>query len=180
MMFARPTLSWLRKFRRDEDGNSTIEFVLVVPFIMTIFLCSFEMGLMMIRNVMLERGVDLAVRSVRLGTTNQVNADQLRDMVCNGAGIIPDCQSAVKIEMVRIDTAAWVDIPRDADCVDRNDPAAPARSFTTGGMNELMVLRVCALFDPIFPTTGLGFRMPKESNGAYAIVTTSAFVMEPG
>lgn len=179
-MIRNPLKRFFRRFRKNEDGNSTIEFVILFPFIMTIFLSSFEMGLMMIRHVMLERGLDLAVRAVRIGTTDQVESDQLRDMICSGAGIINDCRSNLRVEMVRIDPLDWQDLPRRADCIDRNDPAAPAREFSTGGMNDLMVLRVCALFDPFFPMTGLGFRMPKESGDAYALVSTSAFVMEPG
>ena len=68
---------------------------------------------------------------------------------------------------------------RQADCVDRDDPAQPARGIATGDSNDLMLLRVCTLFDPWFPHMGLGKQIPHMNGGAYAHVSISAFVMEP-
>ncbi len=176
----RRALSRVIRMRRDEEGNSTIEFVILFPLLMLMFFSAAESGVMMIRYVMLERGLDLSVRAIRLGTSNVVEADDVKTMVCNGAGIIPDCLNAVRVEMVQVQLTNWTDLPRTADCVDRNDPARPLRSFSTGGTNDLMVLRVCALFDPMFPLAGLGFQVAKEDGYRYALVSTSAFVMEPG
>lgn len=176
----RRALSKVVRLRRDEEGNSTIEFVILFPLIMLMFFSAFESGMMMIRYVMLERGLDMSVRAIRLGTSVTVEADDVKQMVCNGAGIIPDCMNSIRVEMVQVDLTNWTDLPRTADCVDRNDPAKPLRAFGTGETNDLMVLRVCALFDPMFPLAGLGFQMAKEDGYRYALVSTSAFVMEPG
>lgn len=173
-------LSKIVRIRKSEDGSSTIEFVILFPLIMLMFFNAVESGMMMIRYVMLERGLDMTVRSIRLGTSIEVDADDVKLMVCNGSGIIPDCLNTVKVEMVRVDPRNWTALPVEADCVDRNDPAAPLRAFTAGGTNDLMVLRVCALFDPLFPLAGLGFQMAKQDDQSYALVSTSAFVMEPG
>ena len=64
-------------------------------------------------------------------------------------------------------------------CVDRAELGPPVLNFNSGLNIELMVLRACALFDPMIPTSGLGKQIPKESGGAYALVATSAYVMEP-
>ena len=42
-----------------------------------------------------------------------------------------------------------------------------------------MLLRACSLFDPYFPTSGLGARLPRESGNAYALVSSTTFVIEP-
>ena len=42
-----------------------------------------------------------------------------------------------------------------------------------------MIVRACAVFEPLFPTTGLGLRMPRVNSSDYAIVSMSAFVNEP-
>lgn len=173
-------MSRIFRVREDESGNSTIEFVILFPLIMLMFFNAFESGMMMIRYVMLERGLDVTVRAIRLGTSIEVDAADVRQMVCNGAGIIPDCYDSVKVEMIKVDPRSWSAPDRNADCIDRNNPAAPLRNFATGGTNDLMVLRVCALFDPLFPLAGLGFQMQKDGSGQYALVSTSVFVMEPG
>lgn len=182
--FAR-CLGPLAKVRKNEDGSATVEFAILFPAFMMVFLASFESGLLMTRYVMLERGLDLAVRAVRLGTNvpGPVDADALKTMICNGAGIIPDCMTNVKVEMRPVDPFQGLSnstsIPRRADCVDRDDPTLPNRTFATGTSNQMMILRVCAIFDPFFPTGTLGTRIATLAGPTYALVSTSAFVMEP-
>ena len=93
----------LRLFRRSEEGSATVEFVLVFPMFMVLFTSAFEAGLMMTRHVMLERGLDMAVREVRLNTGAAPSPDQFKEMICEGAGIIPDCMNNLKLEMRPID-----------------------------------------------------------------------------
>ncbi|EAR50681.1 hypothetical protein OG2516_06277 [Oceanicola granulosus HTCC2516] len=175
----RQARSALRRLWRDEDGNPTVEFVLVFPLFLTLMISAFESGILMTRHMMLERGLDISVRAIRLGTTEPVTAPRLRDWVCGNAAIIPDCQNQLKVEMIRMDPQDWSTPPAGADCVDRNDPAAPNRTFQTGGNHQLMVLRVCALFDPVFPNFGLGKQITEGDKTFYALVSTSVFVMEP-
>jgi hypothetical protein len=169
----------MRRFRRSEDGTATIEFVLVFPAFMILFVSAFEAGIMMTRQVMLERGLDMAVRSIRLGTAHDFTFNEVKTMICNGAGIIPNCMTNLKLEMQVVSPIAWVDIPRVADCVDVDEPFLAARQFENGAENQIMVLRACSLFRPIFPGTGLGFQLPRKSGDNYALVSSSAFVMEP-
>jgi hypothetical protein len=164
---------------RSEEGSATAEFVIVLPTLMLLFLSTFELGLLMTRQVMLDRAVDLAIRDVRLGAFEEVTHDALKDLVCERAMAIPNCERDLRLEMRPLDPRNWQGIPAAVDCVDRADDSAPVRTFTPGQSNQLLVLRACALFDPWFPSTGLGFDIPKVSGGAYALVTASAFVIEP-
>jgi hypothetical protein len=170
---------FLRRFAKAEDGNGTVEFVIMLPFFFGLFMSTYELGMAMTRQVMLYRGLDLAVRQVRLGLMDPVDHDTLKAEICDGAAIIPDCLNQVKLEMRQVDPRNWAAIPTDADCVDREDNSAPLVSFTPGVMNQLMFLRACALFDPIFPTSGLGAAIPRESGDAYGLVAISSFVIEP-
>jgi len=61
-------LAGLRDLRRKEDGNATIEFAILFPAFIMIFLSAFESGLLMTRQVLLDRAVDLTVRDIRLRT----------------------------------------------------------------------------------------------------------------
>tara|TARA_B110000503_G_C7106733_1_gene396235 strand:+ start:292 stop:828 length:537 start_codon:yes stop_codon:yes gene_type:complete len=170
---------FLRRFRRADDGNATVEFVLVFPVFMVLFISAFEAGLMMTRHVMLERGLDMAVREVRLNTGAAPTHDQFKTMICQGAGIIPNCMENLKLEMRPIDPRNWSNIPSVADCVNTDEPFQAPRNYQTGAPNQIMIVRACSLFLPIFPGTGLGFQMPRQSGDFYALVSMSAFVMEP-
>jgi hypothetical protein len=170
----------LRGLRRSEDGSSTIEFMIVLPILLSFFFSTFELGMMLTRQVMLDRGMDLAMRQVRLGAVAQVNQDNLRAMICDAATIIPDCRARVKIEMLPVDPRNWRTLRADADCVSVNNPANVLRDFEPGDPNELMVVRACAVLRPYFPGSGIGFALVGQTGNAFGLTTTSAFVIEPG
>lgn len=172
--------SWLSRFRRAEDGTATVEFVLVVPGFLLLMAGAAETGFLMAREAMLQRGVDLAVRELRLGTGNVTNVEDLKDYICRGATILPDCANAIRVELSPIDTVQWTPTaPLQGDCVDRTEQLTPAQNYTRGTENELMVIRVCVIFDPIFPNYGIGQRLPTDESGGYALVAFGAFVNEP-
>ncbi len=175
-MFSR----WLRRFRRQEDGSVTIEFVILFPAFLTIFLSATEAGIMMVRNVMLERGVDIAVRSLRLGSPSP-DFDQLRTAICDNAFLISDCANTVQVELQPINTTTWTGLDNNPKCIDVTSQIAPvdATTYTLGSQNQIMVVRVCALFDVFFPSTSWGIAMPEFDDGRYALVSSSIFVNEP-
>lgn len=169
----------LRRFKANESGNSTIEFVLVFPAFMLLFISSYEAGLLSTRHVMLERGLDVTVREVRIGILRNATHERLSERICEVASIIPDCLENLRLEMISRDPRNWTMPSSTVSCVDRAEENQPTITLNGGGNNELMILRVCSLFDPMIPTSGLGKAIPKESGGAYALVATSSYVMEP-
>lgn len=182
-MFA-PVRKFIQRFQRAEDGTVTLEFVLVFPVFFTFFLMTYEQGMISARHVMLERGVDVAVRDVRIGRMPNPTRDSLRQRICEVAGIIPNCATQLELEMVRRDPRNWANVGDNVSCIDRGAAVQPVIEFTNGGNNELLILRVCARFDPFLPTTGIGKAIAEGNDnsaagGSYALVATSAFVIEP-
>jgi len=171
--------SFLRHFRRGEDGTATIEFAILFPAFIVLFVSAFELGILMTRQALLERAVDMTIREIQINTTSRPTHDDVRNMICARASLIPDCVARTKVEMIQIDPRVAKAISPQPDCIDTGAPFKPVREFRNGSENEMMLIRVCSLFDPIFPTTGLGFQLPRESGNLYALIATSAFVMEP-
>lgn len=188
----RGTLSRLRRFGRREDGNMTIEFVILVPALFSIFLASVELGVYSMRQMFLDRGLDMTVRTIRLNTGLDLNEDGINDlthevvkqMICANAGFLSsgttdNCAATLRLEMASRDPRAFVDLPNDIDCIDVSEQVNPPRNFTNGVEHELMVLRACVKFEPVFPTTGLGLNFAKDGSGKAALMSISAFVQEP-
>ena len=178
MSIARKFKRAVARFRSDERGMAALEFAVVSPAFMLLFISAIESGLLMTRQVMLERGLDMAVREVRLATGTPPDYNTLRKMICNGAGILDECVADLRLEMVPVDPRGTVNIPRKAQCVDRAKPFEPVRQFVPGQDNELVYLRACIKFKPIFPTAGLGFQI-SDVRGEYKIVADNLFVAEP-
>lgn len=164
---------------RREDGTATMEFVLVIPAIMAIFMASFESGLLMTRSIMLEQSVDMTMRELRLGHFPSVTNKLLKDEICSRTIIFPDCSKNIKIEMERISTATF-DFPAAPDhCINRREVGEPVVALNAGQQNDLMMVRVCVVMDAMFPSTGIAMKLPLDSDGGYGLVARTAFVTEP-
>ncbi len=163
-----------------EDGNSSIEFVIWFPFFISILGSAFEASFVSFRQVMLGSAVDRTVRDLQLGHLGAPSHAQLKSIICNTAGFIPNCMNAVHIEMERISKDDFIFRTGSVNCVDLDNETEPSLNFTNGVGNELMLITVCAAVHPMVPITGLGLSLPKINGGDhYAIVAFSAYVVEP-
>ncbi len=173
-----------RLFRRKEDGTATIEFVFLFPVFIAIFLMGFESGYFMVRNVLLERAVDIAIRDVRLGNGRVPEFDDLKTNICNNTRVVHDCEDSIQIEMqtVALVPGSIDPLRTPAKCVDTlsTEDQSQFTTFDLGEQNTMMIVRVCALAKPFFPTTQLGAGLGVDASGNHAMVVTSAFVNEPG
>ncbi len=164
---------------RREDGTATMEFVLVLPLIMAVFMASFESGLLMTRSILLEQSVDMTMRELRLGHYPAVTNKRLKKEICSRTIIFPDCEDNIKIEMQRVSTSTWNFPVTPEHCINRREDAEPVISLNAGQQNDLMVLRVCVVLDAMFPSTGIAMKLPLDDDGGYGLVARTAFVTEP-
>lgn len=176
----RKATKFLRRFGRREDGQMVVEFALAVPLLFTLFLTSVEMGIYAMRQNFLDRGLDMAVRNVRLNTGANYSHNDIKQMVCTFSGFLTDCDAALKLEMNPVNPRTFTGFGGAADCADVSKPVTPSRSFVHGAEHQLMLLRACYVFEPIFPSTGLGFALAKDGTGRAQMVSLSGFVQEPG
>lgn len=171
----------LRDLTRREDGTATLDFVMMVPIFVALFVSSFELSIIMVRQMMLERGLDLAVRDLRLGIWTNVTTTTLKSRVCDGtAGLISNCESQLMLEMVPVSSATWQTPSPDATCVDRSTNVQPVVTFNPGSENQMVILRACVMIDPFFPGTGLALKLQNNIGDGFPIIATSGFVNEPG
>ncbi|MEM6305590.1 MAG: pilus assembly protein [Pseudomonadota bacterium] len=170
----------LRRFRKDEDGGAlVIEFVVFVPLLFSMFLMAVEMGVYTMRHMFLDRGLDITVRFVRLNTGEEMSHEFLKGMICDNAGFLDDCDSTLRLEMTPIDPRNFATFNQEPDCIDISEEVQPERGFTLGETHEIMMLRACVKFLPVFPTTGLGFEFEKDGSGRARMISSAVFVQEP-
>jgi len=169
----------VRRYLRDEKGTASLEFVMVAPLFFSFMFFSIELGFVTLRATMIERGLDIAVREIRLGTGSAPQHDDIKDIICDNSLIIPDCANKLRLEMVPTDLRNFTPLDPEPDCTDAANESKPLREFTPGGENQLMMLRACAKYTPIYPSQWLGRAVFKDPNGEALIVATSAFVQEP-
>ena len=166
------------RFIEDQSGNATIEFVIVFPVLMFFVMMVFETGFIATRSVLLEHGLDIAARDLRLGTDPTIDHEKLKKLVCENSTILLNCERDLVLEVVEFDiNSAYPQ--NQANCIDRTEEIEPTITFNPGGRNRIMFVRACMIIDPIFPGLGISLGLPKDSSGGYQLVAYTAFMNEP-
>jgi hypothetical protein len=172
-------LTKISRFFRREDANATVEFVIVFPLIILIFVAAFETAMLLTRQVMMERSLDSAVRHLRLTSGVSVTHDAIRDNLCENTPILINCEESLLLDLRVIDQDTYNLPDYHTLCVDRTGTVNPANEFHGGADNELMLIRACALVDRILPISGLGLDLTRDDTGAIHITAATIFVNEP-
>lgn len=183
----------LRHLWHCEDGVANIELAFCIPVLLMLFMASMEAGLFMVRSAMLERGLDLAMRDFRLGRMRTMDYEDIRDRVCQFTLAVANCPANLKVWIEPVDTTTtpWT-LPGNTDvngrprvfCGNRNNPLVmPVPGLVSAdaaAQNQIMLIRICALEDPIFPSTYFSQRLTRDSfTGRYALTTATVVVTEP-
>lgn len=170
----------LARFARSQAGTATIEFVIVLPFVLAMLFTSIDFGAVMLRQVFLDRATDLAVREVMLGNIPSNGHATLRQLICDGTILIPNCTASLTLELRPIDTNTWAGLNAPAQCVNRAANISPTLTFDPStGNQDLMLVRVCAAADPFITWTGFVMGLNQNAGGDYLLVSLGAFTNEP-
>lgn len=171
----------LRRFRDEEKGVLyVIEFAILAPVLFGAFFFGFELSLHSIRQMQLDRGLEVTTRSVRLNTGVEITHDDLKKAICMNAGGLDNCDENLRLEMLPMNPRSFSGLEANPDCTDAPLEVSPVRGWSLGQQHELMLLRACYKFDPVFGSIGLGNLLGQaSSDGKGKMVSMSAFVQEP-
>lgn len=172
--------SQLRRILRREDGTVSMEFVIIFPVIAIMIVMTLELGFITLRQTLLDRGLDMAVREVRLGTGEDLGHDTVKELVCENAMFLPDCANQLFLEMAPSNPRSFTPLHETASCTDEPiDHIRPAQVYHPGQENQIVMMRACVLYDPIFPKGLLPRKLKKTDDGKAALLSVTAFVQEP-
>lgn len=172
------TMRRFGRYLRATAGAATVEFVIIFPVLIWIVFSTFELGWMTTRQMMLDRGVSLTIRDLRLGKIANPTHDGLKDLMCQRATILRDCVANIHMELVPMSVSSGVP-QTSTQCVDRTGEIAPVESFDSGEEGGIMYVRVCVVVDPLMPGMGIGAGLNQLSGGGFAMIASSAFKREP-
>jgi len=172
-------IAHIRDFLRDHGGNATVEFVIVFPVVMIVFVAAFESGMLLTRQVIMEKALDGAVRELRLRSDLSTTHAEIRDVICDNAPVINNCQETLTLDLRVVDQDNYLLPDEDSLCVERDGEVNPANRFSPGAQNQLMLVRACAVVERILPLSGIGLNLTRDDNGDVHIQAASVFVNEP-
>lgn len=170
----------LRRFRKSQDGGTlTLEFMILTPMLIYAFFFGIELSVYSIRQMQLDRGLEITTREVRLNTGMQFSHDDLKRAICINAGGITDCDDNLVLEMAPVNLREFTGLPEMTQCYDQSAPVNPQRGWSLGKQHEVMLLRACYKFKPGFAFAGLGKKLLKDGDGNAMMASMSTFVQEP-
>lgn len=157
------------------------------PVIILLFVAVFETGMILSRQVLMERSLDNAVRFLRLAqggiqntTGAPLTARDIEIAICDNTRAIPNCLNVLTVELTVISQQTYAMPAPDVACVNRQDVSIqPANQFTQGGDHDLVLIRVCAVVDRILPFSGFGLNLARDDTGGLHMVAASVFANEP-
>lgn len=171
----------LRAFWEDETATATLEFAIIFPLLIIVFIAAFETALILTRQIMLERTLDMSVRVLRLAQGVITDADTVRDTMCANTSLLPNCDELLTIDLQLIDPDLY-DMPsNDEICAGRGNDivVAPDNDFDVGEDNDFLLIRTCLVVDRILPFSGYGLNLATDDSGGLHMMATTIFVNEP-
>lgn len=171
----------LRGFRKTEDGAVTIPTVFWLPVFIMIMVASVELCVLTLKQTLLERGVAMSARILRLGIAELPTHDELKRSICNNIAFISSCMDNLAVEVFPVDKDTWTSAKSGQAvlCADGIDPGNVDPTIERGLGNQVMIMRTCLQVKPMEKFNPLSQALVKNANGRYALITTTAFVNEP-
>lgn len=185
------TTSSIRRFLRDESGMASLEFAIFFPALCVIFFMMAEVAVFQARAVLLDRGVDTAVRELRIGAIENPTHENIKNRICEMAYLIEtSCARGLRLEFITINPDDGTFQRPEPNCRDISAEEAagdfnPAEAFNVdaGDRTEIMFVSACLVIRPVIPNGIMGaqfrFRSPTSDSSRYALVAQSAFMNEP-
>ena len=181
----RHALRFAKRFKKNEDGATAIEFAFVaLPFFALLF-GIMELAVVFFINSALVQATSEAGRILRVGNFQACGGvDEFKAIVCENMKGLGNCWKNVRIDVVEGDSFKTIALPAIPP-IEEDDPTnpdpipqTPNGVFNANASGDTMVIRSVLYSRLAFPPLLTSLDNPPGS-GARNIVATTAFRNEP-
>lgn len=163
-----------------EDGAVTIPALFWLPLFIMIMAASVDMGVLTLKQTLLDRGVDLTSRILRLGIDDLPDHETLKSSICNNIAFVSDCMDRLAVEVFPVDTDTWTSTGASSVlCTDSSSAAELSPQIDEGDANQLMIMRACLKIDTMMKVDPFAQALARDAGGQTALISITAFVNEP-
>ncbi len=167
-------LRLVRQFAHCEDGGPAAEFALTAPIFIALILATAQIAIIYLANAYLETAAEDAARMVMTNQTTSMSATQFQTALCQNITTLFTCG---KIMVSLTPAASTTSISTAAPTFNANGTLKSSLPYTPPTPGQIAVLQV--LYQ--WPVIGapLGFTFGNLGNGAYLMMSTQVFMVEP-
>jgi Flp pilus assembly protein TadG len=166
----------LRRFTREEDGTSTIEFAMVITPFLALLFAIMETAVVFLADQTLETAVADSARLIMTGQAQKQKFDQqtFKNSLCSRIYALFDCQGGI---MIDVRTAKSFGDANTGKPIDAKGNLVNNFTYDPGKAGDIVVVRVMYQWPVWVP--GLGLNLADMANGKRLLMATSAFRNEP-
>ncbi len=164
-------------FIRDKRGATAVEFALLItPFVSLLFV-TLQTLLIFLSNAQLDTATRTAARQLMTGSAQlaSMSQDQFKTQICNAASDF-DC-SKIMVDVQSSQTFSSLSSAAPTITYDANGKSTNAFSFSPGGPNDVVIVRVMYSWPVIGGILGVG--LANQPNDTRLLVSTFVFKNEP-
>jgi Flp pilus assembly protein TadG len=172
---AKSFVSLLRRFRRNSDGATIVEFALVAPAFLALLFAILETALMFFANQVLETVTQDSSREIFTGQAQSASMTQTQfaTFVCTKVPGLFDC-TKIYIDVQAYSAFGSITL---ASQIDNNSNFINNMQWNPGGPGSIIVVRMFYQWQMF--VTGLGYNISNLSGNKRLLVATAAFQNEP-
>lgn len=165
-----------RRYAKDEQGATAIEFAIVAPVFLGLMFSIFEVGWFYFINASVDSAATDAARIIRTGQADGLSAGEFFNFfVCPKISIIGECSERLTVEVKKYDTFA--DLAADASapfvCRDANQEDIDDISYDTSEELAIYRVRLCVIYDTLNPVIGMNL----SENGLGQKKVTASYIL---
>lgn len=170
----------VRRFVKNRDGASAVEFALVAPIFFALTFAIIEAGYYFFVNSAVDAANAKAARLIRTGQAQggAISRDAFFDEICDVVKIFGDCDTQLTVDVARY--ASFAELAADLSaptCRDAAPEDVDALPYSVGAARDIVRVRVCYIHDSVNPAIGLN--LEKAKGGTLKLISTSIFRNEP-
>lgn len=183
----RRALRFAKRFRKNEDGATAVEFAFVsLPFFALLF-GIIELAIVFFVNSALVHATSEAGRLIRVGNFQACGgADEFKALVCENMKNMGNCWKNVRVDVVEGDSFKTIVMPDIPPVTPRDEtktgddavPQTPNGVYNANEAGDTMVVRSVLYYRLALPPILTRLDNPKGS-GARNIIAITAFKNEP-
>jgi Flp pilus assembly protein TadG len=167
--------SALARFWRCDKGVNAIEFAFVVPIIIAILLATAQVGVIFIAQAYLNEVAEAGMRTVLTNQANNLTQQQFKTSICSDVAALFNCNNLI-VQLQQAPTTP-TSMANAMPQFDNNGNLTQQTTYTLAPAPAQMLLIVMYQWPVIGGPLGLNFG--SLGNGAYLLVSTQVFMIEP-
>ena len=184
-IYAKHTKALSKRFRKNEDGATAIEFALLaVPFLALLF-SIIELAIVFFIGSALNHAMAEAAREIRTGefqSTCGQSAEKFKTLVCDNMGTLGNCTKKLRFDVEKSATGDFeanmiTPTPVIEDPMNPGQPLVSPNSYTDSGPRDVVVIRAEYFHQLSVP--GTLTRLSNLPGNQRLIAATTAFRNEP-